>query len=61
MIRFTTATAILALIAPAAAWAQSTGSQEVEEEIVVTGSRQNNGVEGIVTPDSTKARAVLTQ
>jgi len=51
-----------ALAFPASAWAQSTGSIETEEEeIVVTGTRVSNGVEGIVAPDSTKAKGVLTQ
>ncbi|MDP9415478.1 MAG: TonB-dependent receptor plug domain-containing protein, partial [Pseudomonadota bacterium] len=51
-----------ALVMPVASYAQSTGSIEVEneEEIVVTGTRRE-GVEGFVVPDSTKARAVLTQ
>jgi iron complex outermembrane receptor protein len=52
--------ATTALVMPAMVAAQSTGSQEVEDEIVVTGTRAE-GVEGIVSPDSTKARAVLTQ
>jgi iron complex outermembrane receptor protein len=57
--------AAIALVAPALASAQSTGSIEVEdtaaeEEVVVTGTRANNGVEGIKVPDSTKARQVLT-
>jgi iron complex outermembrane receptor protein len=52
--------ATTALALPSMAFAQSTGSVEVEEEIVVTGTR-TEGVEGIVAPDSTKARAVLTQ
>jgi iron complex outermembrane recepter protein len=43
--------------------AQSTGSIEVEEEeaIVVTGTRASDGVGGVVSPDATKPRAVLTQ
>ncbi len=51
-----------ALVMPVASYAQSTGSIEVEneDEIVVTGTR-SEGVEGFVVPDSTKARAVLTQ
>lgn len=44
-----------------AAMAQSTGSQDFEEEvIVVTGSRTTD-VEGIKAPDATKAKSVLTQ
>ena len=53
--------ATTALVMPAAVMAQSTGSQEVEEEIVITGSRTNDGVDGVVVPDSTKAKGVLTQ
>ncbi len=47
-----------------AAFAQSTGSIEVddtEEAIVVTGTRADQGVKGVVVPDATKPRAVLTQ
>ncbi len=43
------------------AFAQSTGSQDFEDEIVVSGSRANQGVNGVVAPDTTKAKAVLTQ
>ena len=53
-----------AFVFPFAAHAQSTGSIEVEEapkEIVVTGSRVAQGIEGIVLPDAAKAQAVLTQ
>lgn len=51
-----------ALFVPAAAFAQSTGSQEVEDEaIVVTGTRTQNGVEGILVPDVPKARQIITQ
>jgi hypothetical protein len=44
-------------------FAQSTGSIDFEDEneIVVTGSRANNGVNGIVVPDTSKAKGVLTQ
>lgn len=41
-----------------AALAQSTGSVDFEEEIVVSGARTEAGV---VAPDTTKAKAVLTQ
>ncbi len=44
-----------------AAFAQSTGSVDFEEEIIVTGARADTGVAGAVNPDSTKAKAVLTQ
>jgi iron complex outermembrane receptor protein len=53
--------ATTALVMPVTAFAQSTGSQEVEEEIVITGTRSNDGVDGIVVPDSTKSKGVLTQ
>lgn len=54
--------AIVAVAAPTAALAQSTGSIETENTIVVTGGRVSvDGVGGVVNPDSTKARAVLTQ
>jgi iron complex outermembrane recepter protein len=54
---------LVAITIPAAAFAQSTGSIEVEEEeIVVTGARTSQtGVGGVVTPDATKPRAVLTE
>jgi iron complex outermembrane recepter protein len=63
---FLTASVSFAAIAiPAAAFAQSTGSIEAdgsaeEEEIVVTGERSDQGVNGVIVPDSTKPRAVLT-
>lgn len=47
-----------------AAFAQSTGSIELddsEEVIVVTGARADQGVNGVVIPDATKPRAVLTE
>jgi len=53
--------ATTALVMPGLAFAQSSGSVEVEEEIVVTGTRTRNGVEGILVPDAAKAKAVLTQ
>jgi len=53
--------ATAAVILPSSAFAQSTGTVEVETEIVVTGTRANNGVEGIVIPDTPKAQGVLTQ
>jgi iron complex outermembrane receptor protein len=43
------------------AFAQSTGSQDFENEIVVTGTSTKNGVAGVIAPDTTKAKAVLTQ
>ncbi|HEX8301650.1 TonB-dependent receptor [Sphingomonas sp.] len=55
--------AFAALMIPASAFAQSTGTIDAEEgtEIVVTGSRLDDGVSGIVVPDTSKAKAVLTQ
>jgi iron complex outermembrane recepter protein len=53
--------ALAAFTMPGAAFAQSTGSIEVEEEIVVTGTRNQDGVSGIVVPDAAKPRAILTQ
>jgi iron complex outermembrane recepter protein len=53
--------AFAALMVPGAAFAQSTGSIEVEEEIVVTATRSSDGVGGVVSPDATKPRAVLTE
>ena len=51
-----------ALVVPAIAHAQSTGSVDFEENvIVVTGSFSNDGVEGVIVPDTSKAKQVLTQ
>jgi iron complex outermembrane recepter protein len=49
-----------AIVLPTAAFAQSTGTQEFEEKIVVTGTRTQE-VGGVQTPDTSKAKAVLTQ
>ncbi|HYD23652.1 MAG TPA: TonB-dependent receptor [Croceibacterium sp.] len=50
-----------ALVVPFAAHAQSTGSAEFEDtEIIVTGS-VTSGVEGVIMPDTSKAKQVLTQ
>lgn len=52
--------ATTALVMPVTAFAQSTGSQDFEnEEIVITGTR-NQEVGGIQAPDTTKAKAALT-
>ncbi|OYY68781.1 MAG: hypothetical protein B7Y44_07845 [Sphingomonadales bacterium 28-55-16] len=65
--RFQIATSAVALTIcslSSAAFAQSTGSIEVddaEEAIVVTGTRADQGVKGVVIPDATKPRAVLTE
>jgi iron complex outermembrane receptor protein len=50
-----------AVVMPTAAFAQSTGTQEFEKEtIVVTGTR-TQAVGGVQAPDTSKAKAVLTQ
>jgi iron complex outermembrane receptor protein len=50
-----------AAVMPTAAFAQSTGSQDFEEEaIIITGSRTQE-VGGVQAPDTPKAKAVLTQ
>lgn len=51
--------AIAALMIPGAAFAQSTGSIEFENEIVVTGSSTDDGVAGVRLPDSPKAKVEL--
>ncbi len=52
--------ATTALVMPVTAFAQSTGSVDFEEEtIVVTGTRQAEVV-GVTVPDTSKAKAVLT-
>ena len=53
--------AFAALMIPGAAFAQSTGSADVENDIVVTGSRGPVTINGIQTPETPKAKAVLTQ
>ncbi len=44
-----------------AAQAQSTGSVEFENPIVVTGTKSDKAVGGITVPDTSKAKGVLTQ
>ena len=65
MFRFSVRVSTLALAASflsSAALAQSTSTTEFEQgEIVVTGARASKGVDGIVTPDTPKAKAELTQ
>jgi iron complex outermembrane receptor protein len=53
--------AVAAILTPCAAFAQSTGSIDFDSEIVVTGARIDQGVGGVVLPDSSKAKGVLTQ
>jgi iron complex outermembrane recepter protein len=54
--------AFAALMIPASALAQSSGTIDFEEgsEIVVTGSRTDDGIQGVVLPETSKARGVLT-
>ena len=52
--------AILAVAAPAVAFAQSTGSDDFDS-IIVTGAVVNQGVGGVKIPDSPKAKVVLGQ
>ena len=51
--------AVFAVAAPVAALAQSTGSIDFENEIVVTGATVDKGVAGVLLPDTSKAKAVL--
>lgn len=53
--------AVIAVAIPGAAFAQSTGSQDFEDTIVVTGATADQGVGGVKIPDSPKAKVVLTQ
>ncbi len=55
-----TSVGVMALTAPGAAFAQSTGSIDFEDEIVVTGQLQE-GVAGVLIPDAPKAKSVLTE
>lgn len=60
---FLVSVASAALLAPSAAFAQSSGSVDSEEgtEIVVTGSTASDGIQGVVLPETSKAKGVLTQ
>lgn len=53
--------AFVALSVPGLVFAQSTGSIDFDQEIVVTAQSSEAGVAGIVAPDTSKAKAVLTQ
>jgi iron complex outermembrane recepter protein len=58
-----TSVACAALLIPGAAYAQSTGSVDFEKgtaDIVVT-ARASKGIDGIQSPNTTKAKGVLTQ
>jgi len=55
-------TASIVGLSATAAHAQSTGSVDFEEtEIIVTGSATTRGVEGVIVPDTSKAKQILTQ
>jgi iron complex outermembrane receptor protein len=58
---FGTAAIAMAFGATAPVYAQSTGSIAIDDEIVVTAQSSDDGVAGIVVPDATKARGVITQ
>ncbi|MBG6117244.1 MULTISPECIES: TonB-dependent receptor [unclassified Sphingobium] len=51
--------AMIAVAAPSAAFAQSTGSIDFENEIVVTGAKTEQGIAGVIVPDTSRAKAVL--
>lgn len=63
MKKFTLLCAAAAIVAPSTAFAQSTGTTTTEEdrEIVVTATRAYTGVDGVVVPDTTKAKGLITQ
>ena len=46
---------------PSAVYAQSTGTVTTEEQIVITGARGAKNVNGFQVPDTTKAKAVISQ
>ncbi|THD34788.1 MAG: TonB-dependent receptor [Sphingomonas sp.] len=54
--------AAVAMLFPGAAYAQSTGSTDFDNnDIVITSTRTQGGVGGVQIPDSSKAKGVLTQ
>jgi iron complex outermembrane recepter protein len=59
MLRF--GVSFTALMLPVSVFAQSTGSIDFEDEIVVTGGKIDQGIQGVVIPDAPKTRAILTQ
>jgi iron complex outermembrane receptor protein len=52
---------VLAIVAVTPAFAQSTGSQEFDKPIIVTGHVGPQAVSGVAVPDTSKTREVLTQ
>ncbi len=57
--QFYAGVALATLLAPGIAFAQSTGSIEIEEEIVVTAQKVDDGIEGLAMPESQKPRVVV--
>ncbi len=53
--------AATALVIPAAASAQSTGSVEFDQGDIVVQARTEKGIAGVETPDTSKAKGVLNQ
>jgi iron complex outermembrane receptor protein len=53
--------ALIALVVPAVAHAQSTGSVDFEENAIVVTATVSRDVEGVIVPDTSKAKQVLTQ
>lgn len=53
--------AVVALLVPATAFAQSTGSVDFEESTIIVSGAVNRSVEGVVVPDTSKAKQVLDQ
>ncbi|MCI4589640.1 TonB-dependent receptor [Sphingobium sp. BYY-5] len=51
--------AVIAVAIPGAAFAQSTGSIDFDNQIVVTGAKTDAGISGVILPDTSRAKAVL--
>jgi iron complex outermembrane recepter protein len=58
--QFYAGVALAAFGVPGMAFAQSTGTIDAEE-IVVTANKTQEGIQGVIVPDTPKARTVLTQ
>ncbi|MEG3146617.1 TonB-dependent receptor [Sphingomonas sp. RT2P30] len=57
-----TGVAFAAMMIPGAAFAQSTGSTDMDQgDVVVTAARPTKGIAGVQIPEGTKAKGVLTQ
>lgn len=59
--RFILTASVAAIAVAPGAFAQSTGSIDFDQEIVVKGRAGDRAVAGVVAPDTSKAKAVLTQ